>query len=136
MTNDELNAAVAVEVMGYRWYRHVALTHEVVLAKPSAYFDDPNVFVPATDSRPGDERDSGSAPPYATDIAHAWSVVEKMRAEGYGVSIESIGTDPDWWCFISTGVDAFGKSGEHANPARAICLAALSAVRAKTQDPK
>lgn len=83
----KIDALVAEKVMGYRWYRHRALTHEVVLARPSAYFEDGTLWDRCADSRQNDERDTGNAGLYSTSIAAAWDVVEKMRIDGWNFSM-------------------------------------------------
>ena len=66
-------------------------------------------------------------PPYSTDIAAAWEVVEKLLELGWHVDIE------DGWCVIVYGgrdgkADSEMEVGETAP--EAICLAALEAVKA------
>lgn len=68
-------------------------------------------------------------PPFSTDIAAAWQVVEKMRENGYWLELEesSISVLPFWTCRFLHAMDRDGEC--HADTALiAICKAALLAV--------
>lgn len=76
----------------------------------------------------------GACPPFSTDIAAAWTVVEKLRSLGFGVVIDNLpstsGRDVGWTVAV-VGIstqDAFAGTA-HTAPL-AICRAALSAVKA------
>lgn len=64
-------------------------------------------------------------PPYSTDIAAAWEVVDNMRARNLEFEISSAPHRLPW-------LAKFGRRAEPApTPAHAICLAALKAVGAE-----
>jgi len=101
MTNDELNYAVAVEVMGWK-------------ATGGYYtgdFDDPAY---------------GNWHP-TESISDAWQVVEKMREKKFGFSLVAALTD-DTNKNIWMAIFAFGLVVEHKSAPRAICEAALAMV--------
>jgi hypothetical protein len=66
-------------------------------------------------------------PPFSTDIARAWQVVEKMHATGFEVSVNTM---QDWIekceCIVSKGV-LLSVSANAPTAPLAICLAALKA---------
>lgn len=78
---------------------------------------------------------------YSTDIADAWKIIEKLRAEGKGIQVMTVSDwDVDdspiiWQCFISATSRIFsrpqmGDAWANANTAPlAICRAALIAER-------
>lgn len=85
----------------------------------------------------GQPWDALLAPPYSTDVAAAWRVVEHLHAQGYDVTIESGRFDPTTDAlgyevtFRRQGdVHASGPSstGYAATVAEAICRAALEVV--------
>lgn len=66
--------------------------------------------------------ESWEYPEYSTDIAAAWQVVDKMRAQGIGFGIcDSI--TGDLWCAIFYA--DYGCEGVAGTAPHAICLAAL-----------
>src|SRR5690606_4737413 len=115
----DLDALVAEKVLGLRVYR-----------------DSGNVFLGSPDSHP----DTWGLPPYSTDIAAAWQVIEYFRQEGKSWLIETHhtygGTENELGYFISnhdcefrplngwTWEDDFIETTAPALPL-AICLAAL-----------
>lgn len=73
------------------------------------------------------------APPYTRDIASAFTVVEKLRAEGFSFNLDDRG-DPDakemWRATFWKELEDEACElivGESDNPAESICLAALRA---------
>jgi len=70
-------------------------------------------------------------PRYSSDIAAAWSVVEKLRGEeGFAIDLTSVGspTSWDWNVHIEHPTDEAGYwLGTAKEAPRAICLAALRA---------
>lgn len=70
--------------------------------------------------------------PYSTDIAAAWTVVEKLQADSI---VEVSGYKNDWDCLINTSggeiPDFFGSA---ETVPHAICLAALKAVGLNPND--
>ena len=67
------------------------------------------------------------APPYSTDIAAAWPVVEKLERDGF--NIELIFTASNGWSVtIDKGNIFGGSSGQESTVQHLICLAALKAV--------
>lgn len=68
-------------------------------------------------------------PDYESDIAHAWRVVEVMRAKGYTFQVGFSGhSEPAWWAgFADT--ERITEQGATTAP-EAICLAAIAATEA------
>lgn len=150
----DLDALVAGRVLGWRWWRFQPhwYTAELVDGKaaivsgasdkpPHRYFareptNDPKL--PQWDATPWDGVEELAVtgqgpPPYSTDIAAAWEVVEAMHAKGEVLSlIYCCGDKPPWdklryrACFRHS--DSFAV--DDAAPL-AICHAALLAVAAE-----
>jgi hypothetical protein len=77
----------------------------------------------------------GDMPQFSTDIAAAFLVVEKMRADGWRFSLDDSGSDGQtweaWFCRDWSGESwAVAVYEERATREHAICLAALQAVAA------
>lgn len=111
----ELDALVAEKVMGWRVTPHPDL-------HGATYFEVPDGTATVMPDM------------FSTDIAAAWTVVEKMRADGWGFGF---GTEEGggWAAIFANGRDGMafeeyeeGYSFEAAAPL-AICRAALKAVR-------
>lgn len=66
-----------------------------------------------------------AVPAYSTDIAAAWTVVEKLIDEGHGVAIMSAGSGSR--CAIDDPTGIVGHRA-HESVELAICLAALAAM--------
>ena len=126
----ELDALVAERVMG--WVRcsawqganlgsaggFVGMNHGCEHARGTCF--------PADDSVPW--------PHFSTDIAAAWEVVEKMRKDGWGMTVDSLGFPGEEWrawfqCDVSHDYLKM-EIGEAATAPHAICLTALKAVGA------
>lgn len=110
----KLDELVAVRVMGLTWYEDAAV---MGWKNPDGTW--------TTD----DDRD----PPYSTDIAAAWGVVEKMESDGFRCDVSSVNPDgyPNWYAkFLRfTAGESPTYWMERADTASlAICLAALLAV--------
>jgi hypothetical protein len=137
MTDLELREAVARGVMGL----------EVGVVKYDADADQDDDYVPYKNSATGQTlrglmyhegaRVVGNAllKRYESDISAAFEVVEKMRENGYTIHLSNDGAPKPWECEID---DADYKNpklqsaiGCADTAPRAICLAALQAVRAK-----
>jgi len=129
----EIDALVAEKVMGWTLERY----EDGRPAKtPADYADAANNDGWSWHGQPGDSEAYTWKP--STDIAAAWQVVEKMRAEGWSVQLRSNVYDPFWDCdavrgYASTGIK---HSGTAIEPARAICLAALRAKGIEVPDAK
>jgi hypothetical protein len=111
MTDQELDRAVAEEVMGCR----VQVSANGKLSELGG----------------GEERvyKDAQIPRFSTDIAAAWQVVEKMREYGWSVTIGQH-IDLSWRCKF-TNDEILIEVIARANTApRAICETALEAVRA------
>ena len=126
MTDAELNEAVAREVMGWRSrYKFNPPT------EPYPYYQIDAVDQELRLCRSVGEGVRGWSP--ATNIADAMEVVEKMRADGYRVNLymptNDSGKIPHCYIGSKTGI----WNAKHNNPARAICEAALEAVRSKNE---
>ena len=65
---------------------------------------------------------------YSTDIAAAWEVVEKLKADGFSLMAEWDDHDGMWYFGFSNASSY--KAGEADTAPHAICLAALKAVGA------
>ncbi len=128
----ELDAAVAEEVMGYRWAQGLG----VFLWHPGE--GEPNGGWVVAPKNPGGDAATCYVPRFRTDIAAAWHVVKKLREKrGVEVSIESNGDR--WWVDITDGTSGtFDSSGSYDRVlgqaggdtiGEAICRAALEAVR-------
>ena len=132
MTPRELDAAVAVEVMGYRWMVHKP---GISSMKPGHRFlvrPDYDEMLAVCDPATGDEplwnvgHENPGAPPYSTDPAAAWQVVEKMTADG--AHLFAMSRDRDGRYFVE-----IEYHGVYADTAPlAICRAALRAARSAT----
>ena len=119
----ELDRQVAVEVMGIvaRQVRPQGRTELVTVYSGNPTFSD-GVW---------DKRDLehyADALRYSTDIAAAWQVVEKFRPY---IKVDARGLgDEEWVCSVWVGGPEIQGRGTTAP--RAICRAALAAVRGKT----
>ena len=111
----DLDAAVAERVMGY-------LTSERTSKEFGAY----KVWWPSTRGHRG----RTVPPPYSTSIEAAWTVIEKLRAEGlvyFILAAEPDGTwEVEWTSHGSDHVDPRGIFASGATPAEAICRAAIA----------
>ena len=121
----ELDARVAVEVMGIEVERGVTVVHDC-----GSVDDDVGIPVQA-----GGETEYDPCPAYSTDIRAAWEVVEKM-AEGEGWQLSLNGPIGGWraectWWGCSIPLIGVRKNLHHkaeaATAPMAICLAALKA---------
>lgn len=111
MTDQELNEAVAVKVMGWRRVeRDSTVLGSVAYQKPGESF----------------ARWPTSLPSFATDISAAMEVVEKMRMGELEWSLNS--ANGRWSAELWRGQMVEIASGIHESLPRAICLAALAAV--------
>lgn len=85
----------------------------------------------------GDVREIVPAP-YSTSIAAAWEVVEKLKADGWDIHIDSMGFNNDiegeWRTFFShpheMGDQRAHVFGDGDTVAEAVCKSALAAVAA------
>jgi hypothetical protein len=150
----ELDALVAEKVMGWRverlrpeWYggTEVLLFYEPGHALASYSYDERSCN--ACMYRNGADRTDGIAPPlpyFSCEIADAWAVVEKMRADGFVYEITDVPHHParQWagfahrWAAQSVGPhDALEYAGNATGDtvAEAICRAALAAVGAEAR---
>lgn len=136
----ELDALVAEKVMG--WKRWTCADFQ--FQKAVLYHSNPQYLVTwrRDDSLPLCE-DQPSVPRYSTDIAAAWTVVEKMHEEGFGVEIGHACTPGYGWYATFVANAAQYEHSEDYEPATermavrapatplAICLAALKALDAE-----
>ena len=132
MTDKELNEAVAEKVMGWRRLRgedEISAVIPVPKKKEWAHFEE--VWID-TGGRMMACKECGTMPNFATDIADAWRVVEKMREHS---NQRSRNLRMVCYCYDRTyatfesyddGPMVEGN-GMHATP-RAICSAALKTV--------
>lgn len=116
MTDRELDALVAEKVMGWRIERYMT-----------------NPPKPTGMGMPPDSTTIAEIPAYSTDIAAAWEVVEKMRAQGFDNQFSWRADRPG---HRSRPFACFGRNGsaEADTLQKAICLAALKAVGVKMDD--
>lgn len=109
----ELDALVAEKVMGLN-IRPVV--HEYGLSPQLK-------LAPGSINYVGTYTEIPEVPPYSTDIAAAWGVVEKLRERGFGFSLND-----GWIAWFLAGRSDWHADAETAP--HAICLAALKAVGA------
>jgi hypothetical protein len=69
---------------------------------------------------------------YSTDIAAAWQVVEKMRERGMYVSVDPF--DDFYEAVVIFAVGGEIATATYPTAPQAICLAALEAIDASTED--
>lgn len=116
MSNEELDQAVAVEVMGW----------EAIDRKAAGWGEGPQVWSTGNEDVPTYQ---GFDP--STSIEAAWSVVEAMARRGHNFDMGTPHTRPNQ--YIATWYARFtGTIGEPIRgdtAPRAICLAALTAAR-------
>ena len=136
-TGRELDALVAERVMGLQlvkapkvWSDDDWLTSDTPTETEALGVVNPNW-------KPGDWTPPFSTIlPYSTDIAAAWQVVEKMRADGWWYTLTNVQERQEFAEFrrvAREGVHKFHYTrGE--TPQHAICLAALAAVGHKIQE--
>ena len=110
MSSEELDRAIATEVMG--WQDH-----------PSFAFA---LDVPGSDEPAYRYKESWSP---STDISHAWEVVEKMRERRWQFNRHP--ESDQWQAIVNCRALRDTKSACVETLPRAICLAALAAVRAE-----
>lgn len=127
MSDAELNAAVAVEVMGWKYVE-----------------DSPKVVRPCHWRGEDGTSQAGwwmGPHPWGTDIAHAWEVVERMQ-ERFGKRLSFLLSHDDGYGASAWSATFWvGKAKYEAMPPadtapRAICEAALAAVRAEKGDDR
>ena len=134
----ELDARIAEKVMGATWKRHDGATGDWLA------FDHADAML--TQNRPVSlwvlaartERGVQAWPEcraYSTDIAAAWLVVEKMRADGFMFRINATADDAgvETWAarFWTLDRDDDFCDRYAATAPHAICLAALAAINAE-----
>ena len=138
----ELDARVAERVLGYEWRRGTRRGEPPIkwLLSP----EQREYFTFGNDAPQGDEHVAGDydrhVPRLSTDIAAAFLVVEKMRADGWRFSLDDSGSDGQtweaWFCRDWSGESwAVAVYEERATMEHAICLAALQAVAALHEGP-
>ena len=129
MTNEEIDHAIAIEVMGWKIIHDKNYCESVgaylyVDKNGNTHFlryDRPNVYS-------GEIKFSPS-----TEFSQTWRVVERMREKKFGFSLVAALTDDtnkNIWMVIF----AFGLIVEHESAPRAICEAALMAVRENSNE--
>lgn len=128
----ELDALVAERVMGYQWWHREGLRNH--LLSPDAA-----QWAGSLDMKPGaaetDKAFYNGAPPYSTDIAAAWEVIERMTAQGWHYEIGGpAASTPHWARFGRGDYDPHNDEwdeqhiGMGSAAPHAICLAALRAI--------
>ena len=131
MSDAELNAAVAEKVMGWKLYDYEKGRYAKTKADyVDAYTNDGWGW----EGRSGDEYAHQWSP--STDIAAAWGVVEKMKADGWFFQLGDVIELPEWLSrftspFFPPGGPVQDASAMDKSAGRSICLAALAAVEAK-----
>lgn len=138
MTALELREAVAVEVMGRKKHSWPWLPGEQAVFPRCAYCGETCYF-----HEP--EKQAGwcwgfNPSAYESDIAAAFDVVEKMREKGFRLSLlawnrddaEDVVAEFERWAEKGRS-KAFGE-GQHESAPRAICMAAVDAVRAAKEN--
>lgn len=92
----EMDALVAEKVMGWRW-RKSSATGRRCLFSPTRWPEWFTALADGTEGIVGDWDRPTHIPRYSTDIAAAWEVVEKMRANGYAPQIRPWGARWAGW---------------------------------------
>jgi len=142
MEDLEIRKAVAVEVVGWkqRWVveSYVGLHFDSgAITTHKQFYDEKEArkFFDCQDQvAPYPRMHTEGPPAYESDIAAAWLVVEKMRADGFGFELDYGPTDASvcYATFTHMALRVFAH--ERLKPAPlAICKAALAAVRATKQ---
>lgn len=125
-----LDIAIAEKVMGVprRAIRVKGSTEYVTVWSDSPWFHDGQQLKTAL-------QEYGKPRPYSTEIAAAWTIVEKLKAVGYEISVHNSWPYNDgrrWACDVITKGDGW-KSAQAETPSEAICLAALKVPSALSQ---
>lgn len=124
----ELDALIAEKVMDYEWRRF-----EYPPAGAIFKYGKPWTWLSSRKNgaavEGGEERYIENVPHYSTDIAAAWLVVEKMRADSFCFDLTtSQSCDPSMhWSASFEHEQAQGRGRSAAAP-HAICLAAIAAL--------
>ncbi len=131
MTDRELDAQVAMQVMGWTWFRverHMLTGRQYFRALRKgndsfSHFDAANMDEPVWENY-------GQSPPhYSTSISAAWLVVEEMNRRGYSIDFCGDPNEP-YRCWFQSGDDATTCGQGKADTAPlAICEAALEALK-------
>jgi hypothetical protein len=89
---------------------------------------------PPNEQAMGIEGERAPVPPFSTDIAAAWQIVEEMYKRGLNVSVTADhGWRATWECCIHTpGSGEEWPSADADTPMLAICRAALKVLEATT----
>lgn len=143
----ELDTLVAERVMGWKWMSRACDSKNANPYRSAWLFPPDSVDVdtgreglfgepiivrngivgPFREYDGGRKEQGGNLPHYSTDIAAAMEVVEKMREQGFIVSMMS---DPPWTCEMAKPSWSGSECWTGATLPLAICLAALAAVDA------
>ena len=130
-TEAQRSAWVAEYVMGYEWRRFwviIGKHKEWVksLLNPNSYLGKEHLDAAEETDRLASSAYS-SIRPYSTDITAAMEVVEKLRGEGFNVSIDTFGrNNGEWNVVISNGKN--GRSSRVFGPLPlSVSVAALTA---------
>ena len=114
----ELDKLVAQKVMGAFVRQNEKGLYDLVIPGGVNQVD----FVEADDALE-------ASPPYSTDIAAAWEVVERLADGSHGGFDCGIDWDGGWWaCFEEPGGNKYHVENQDTAP-QAICLAALDTIR-------
>jgi len=114
MTNEELNNAVAVEVMGWEasiepkhncWGNNIPKQCYAIIGGGKQEWS-PTVF-----------------------ISQAWEVVDKMKGNAWHIFVETLDNDKRWVAYFSSSDDTVVVEAWHESAPRAICEVALNAIR-------
>ena len=122
-TDREMDARVAVEVMGWRNVRR-----RIRLVPPGWRLWDWIIVG-------NDGTGTRSVPPFSANLAAAWKVVAEMERRGFFVALDNRGwreTDGYWCEFASADYEEGGRATAPTAPL-AICRAALAALDAERE---
>lgn len=134
----EIDARVHEDVMGQTWDE----TRCRVCGWPVAGIAALGCLPGNCSQRPAPARRADEPPPYSTDIAAAWQVVEKMLAQHWSYAVENVEGDEQgrahtggkhsaWFAqYDRVNEDTKSYLVIEATAPLAICLAALSALSA------
>lgn len=145
----DMDAQIAEKVMGYGWIEFDSIDYDRVNHKirvlASNLFSDKDDVAKMLPARGNVSWHFLGVPCYTKDIAHAWSVVEKMRELGFAWQACQTWDGPDndpkgeagGWAFMHKDDHKYEREGEsqirssECPVALAICRAAIAAIEAK-----
>lgn len=115
----ELDVLIAEKVMGWTWYK---------TGRGARMLCEPHHGQLADGSEPIANLATFSVPLYSSDIAAAWSIVEKMQELGWTFAIELFEDNGNYSAYFKNTQNRDRYVGNADTAPLAICLAALKAL--------